>query len=62
MIRAKLFLSIDAIFHWCYIPFVEWGVEYTDEFENWWESLDEDEQESVTSCVLLLEASGPMLA
>lgn len=29
--------------------------------ENWWESLDEDEQESVTSCVLLLEARGPML-
>jgi hypothetical protein len=40
---------------------VEWGVEYTDEFENWWESLDEDEQESVTSSVLLLEARGPML-
>jgi hypothetical protein len=40
---------------------VEWGVEYTDEFENWWESLNEDEQESVASCVLLLEASGPML-
>jgi len=41
---------------------VEWGVEYTDEFENWWESLDEDEQESITSCVLLLEVRGPMLA
>ena len=41
---------------------MEWGVEYTDEFENWWESLDEDEQESITSCVLLLEARGPMLA
>jgi len=41
---------------------VEWQVEYTDEFENWWETLDEDEQESVTSCVLLLEARGPMLS
>ena len=41
---------------------MEWGVEYTDEFENWWDSLDEDEQESVASCVLLLlEARGPML-
>lgn len=40
---------------------MEWGVEYTDEFENWWDSLGEDEQESVTSCVLLLEARGPML-
>lgn len=40
---------------------MEWGVEYTDEFENWWDSLDEDEQESVASCVLLLEKRGPML-
>jgi hypothetical protein len=40
---------------------VEWVVEYTDEFENWWNVLDEDEQESVTSCVMLLEAQGPML-
>ncbi len=55
-------LSILTLaFHGCYIPSVEWGVEYTDEFENWWESLDEDEQESVTSSVLLLEARGPML-
>ena len=40
---------------------MEWLVEYTDEFESWWESLNEDEQESVASCVLLLEARGPML-
>jgi len=40
---------------------VEWGVEYTDEVENWWDSLDEEEQESVAACVLLLEARGPML-
>jgi len=40
---------------------VEWLVEYTDEFESWWESLNEDEQESVASYVLLLEARGPML-
>jgi hypothetical protein len=41
---------------------VEWEVEYTDEFENWWESLNEEEQESVATCILLLEARGPMLA
>jgi hypothetical protein len=52
---------LDATFLWYYIPSVEWGVEYTDEFEDWWASLDEDEQESVASCVLLLEARGPML-
>ena len=36
-------------------------MEYTDEFESWWENLNEDEQESVASYVLLLEARGPML-
>ena len=41
---------------------MEWEVEYTDEFEKWWESLDEEEQESVTASVLLLEARGPMLS
>ena len=40
---------------------MEWSVEYTDEFENWWEGLDEAEQESITVGVLLLEARGPML-
>ena len=54
--------AVDPTFHQRYIPVVEWDVEYTDEFEKWWESLDEDEQESVASCVLLLEARGPMLA
>jgi hypothetical protein len=29
------------------VPSVEWEVEYTDAFEEWWDSLDEDEQESV---------------
>lgn len=43
------------------MPEVEWSVEYTDEFENWWENLDEDEQESITVGVLLWEARGPGL-
>jgi hypothetical protein len=54
-------IAFDLAFPGCYIPFVEWEVEYTEDFEIWWESLNEDEQESVTSCVLLLEARGPML-
>ena len=45
-----------------YIPFVSYAVEYTDEFEEWWESLDEDEQESVDASVGLLESRGPLLA
>jgi len=31
-----------------------WEVEFTDEFENWWESLSADEQERVRSAVRLL--------
>lgn len=53
---------VDPTFPSRYIPSVEWEVEYTDEFANWWESLHEDEQESITAGVLLLEARGPMLA
>ena len=38
-----------------------WGVEYTDEFEGWWEGLDEGEQESIAASVTLLETCGPNL-
>lgn len=38
-----------------------WGVEYTDEFEDWWEGLDEGEQESIAASVTLLETCGPNL-
>jgi hypothetical protein len=38
-----------------------WDVEYTDEFESWWESLTEGEQEDVAATVALLEAKGPQL-
>ena len=38
-----------------------WQVEFTDEFEAWWDTLTEDEQASVTSSVELLEARGPAL-
>ena len=40
---------------------MEWCVEYTPEFENWWNSLEEDEQESVNTKVILLQQSGPSL-
>lgn len=36
-------------------------IEYTDEFGEWWESLNEDEQDSVTSYVKLLELRGVTL-
>ena len=36
-------------------------VEYTNEFEEWWNELDESEQESVAAVVQLLEEHGPHL-
>jgi hypothetical protein len=38
-----------------------WKVEYTDEFEVWWESLTVTEQISVAASVELLEARGSNL-
>lgn len=38
-----------------------WEVEFTEEFGEWWESLTEDEQESLTAGVKLLQILGPAL-
>lgn len=38
-----------------------WEVEYTDEFERWWRTLNEAEQDSVAVSVVLLEQKGPAL-
>jgi hypothetical protein len=38
-----------------------WAVEYTDEFEDWWMTLTEKEQDSVDVVVGLLEIKGPNL-
>jgi hypothetical protein len=38
-----------------------WEVEFTDEFGDWWASLDEQEQESVAVGVELLRQLGPHL-
>jgi hypothetical protein len=40
---------------------VAWEVEYSDEFEIWWNSLDEGEQDSVARLVRLLQERGPTL-
>ncbi len=37
-------------------------VEYTDEFEEWWNSLNEAEQDSVEWSVDLLSSEGPALS
>jgi hypothetical protein len=53
--------SIEGIF----IPWnncaVAWEIEFTDEFERWWNTLEESEQESVRASVLLLRERGPAL-
>ena len=38
-----------------------WDVEYTDEFEEWWIGLDEEEQIDIAAIVGLLEEKGPHL-
>ena len=40
---------------------MEWEVEYTDEFEVWWNSLDEAEQVEIAASVELLMEKGPTL-
>jgi hypothetical protein len=39
-----------------------WVVEYTPEFEAWWNTLTEEEQAEVNTKVELLEEHGPTLA
>ncbi len=39
-----------------------WEIEYTDEFEVWWNSLSEVEQEEMNAKVELLEERGPTLS
>src|ERR1035437_3090262 len=38
-----------------------WKVEYTDQFEDWWLTLSEQEQEAVTAAVEALGDRGPAL-
>jgi hypothetical protein len=38
-----------------------WDVEFTDEFEAWWNSLSVSERESIAASVGLLETVGPNL-
>jgi hypothetical protein len=53
--------SLDIIVLIGYIPSMACEVEFTDEFNVWWESLNEDEQDDVAAIVGVLEAYGPGL-
>jgi hypothetical protein len=52
---------LTLTFRMGYIPSMACEVEYTDEFNEWWEGLDEAEQESVATSVILLEEKGTSL-
>src|SRR5215470_19850349 len=52
---------LDLIFHRCNMTPMEWEVEYTDEFNAWWETLTEGQQEDVAAVVGVLEKCGPSL-
>jgi len=57
---GKIMKTIDSI------PFMEyntsiWEVEYTDEFEEWWETLSIAEQDAIDYSVGLLGDQGPSL-
>jgi hypothetical protein len=41
---------------------MEWEVEFTEEFETWWNGLVLAEQEAVNAKVMLLQKIGPLLS
>jgi hypothetical protein len=53
--------NLDKISPVGYIRSMEWEVEFTDEFEEWWDKLSEEEQDSVAMKVGLLKTAGPAL-
>lgn len=38
-----------------------WEVEFTDQFEEWWDELTDDQQEEATQAVEILQERGPAL-
>jgi hypothetical protein len=40
---------------------LSWEVEYTDEFDEWWQKLGEEDQEAIDVAVEQLEDKGPAL-
>ena len=54
-------IALDNIFLLSYIPYMACDIEYTDEFEEWWITLTEDEQIDVDAVITLLEIKGSQL-
>jgi hypothetical protein len=53
--------NLDTIVLQGYIPSMACEVEFTDEFNVWWEGLNEGEQDDVAAIVGVLEEYGPGL-
>jgi len=58
--QAALF-SLDKAFQIWNSVYVEWIVEFTEEFETWWDTLPEEVQDRIHDSVRLLEERGPKL-
>lgn len=54
--------SLDDICILVHTQRVAWEVEFTDEFDEWWDGLTVDEQNSIADGVYVLEEFGPTLA
>jgi hypothetical protein len=59
--RGSLYYALDSIFRREHNEIVPWEVEFTDEFETWWGSLNETDQIKFDAAVRLLEDYGPDL-
>jgi hypothetical protein len=58
-IRNSTLLQICSL--WNTILYMEWMVEFTDEFGDWWDTLTESMQGSIEAYVEKLEQMGPNL-
>jgi hypothetical protein len=54
-------MSLTAYAVYIIIGAVPWEVEYTDEFEAWWDELSEQEQDKIAAAVLKIRDLGPNL-
>src|SRR5688500_7769388 len=53
--------GVDGIFCRGHTARVAWTVEVTDEFEDWWDAVTEDERVSLDGMIHVLEMHGPSL-
>ena len=54
-------ISLTELLPPAYTEIVPWTVEYTDQFEEWWNALDAEAQEDIDVVVRVLESMGSAL-